>query len=90
MFTERRYLFSFAAVRTLSRTDLSQIHDNLDELDPKPFYDSKERFRLDLDLMIRNCKTYNAVDTDYWIAAHKLEAKINELLPPTHMAEQGN
>lgn len=67
---------------------MSQIYDNLDDLEPPLFYDSKERLRLDLDLMIRNCKTYNAVDTDYWIAAHKLEAKINELLPPAQMEDQ--
>lgn len=62
--------------------DLSQIRDNLEELEPRPFYDTKARMKIDLDLMIKNCKTYNAENTDYWAAADALEGKIEELFAP--------
>lgn len=65
---------------TKQRADLSQIRDNLDDVEPKPYYDSKERMKIDLDLMIKNCKTYNAETTDYWAAADALEGFINEKL----------
>lgn len=61
------------------RTDLSQIRDNIEESEPKPIYETKERMKIDLDLMISNCKTYNAENTDYWAAADALEKFIDEV-----------
>lgn len=60
-------------------TDLSQIRDNIEDVDPKPIYETKEQMKIDLDLMISNCKTYNAENTDYWAAADSLEQFIAEL-----------
>ena len=62
-----------------NRPDLSQIRENLEEMDPKPHYENKQRMRLDLDLMIENCKKYNAEDTEFWAAADALEKFIAEI-----------
>ncbi|CAB1103701.1 unnamed protein product [Ectocarpus sp. CCAP 1310/34] len=59
--------------------DLSVIRENLDELDPKPYYANKEQLREDLDLMIRNCKKYNGQDTEFWAAADTMEKFIAEI-----------
>lgn len=59
--------------------DLSQIRENLEELDPKPHYENKNRMRIDLNLMIDNCKKYNAEETEYWGAADALEKFIAEV-----------
>lgn len=55
------------------------IRENLDELDPKPYYLNKEQLREDLDLMIRNCKKYNGQDTEFWGAADTMEKFIAEI-----------
>lgn len=60
-------------------TDLSQIRENLEELDPKPRYESKDALRAHLQLMIDNCKGYNSPETDYWAAADTLEKFIAEI-----------
>lgn len=59
--------------------DLSLIKEHLDDVEPKAYYDSKERLKADFDLMINNCKTYNAEDTDYWAAADALQKSIAEI-----------
>lgn len=59
--------------------DLSQIRENLEELDPKPHYENKSRMLIDLKLMIDNCKKYNAEDTDYWATADSLEKAILDI-----------
>lgn len=61
------------------KTDLSQIRENLEELDPKPRYESKDALRAHLQLMINNCKGYNSPETDYWAAADTLEKFIVEI-----------
>eukprot|EP00904_Undaria_pinnatifida_P004147 jgi/Undpi1/13733/HiC_scaffold_9.g03386.m1 len=59
--------------------DLSVIRENLEEMDPKPHYENKQRMRIDLNLMIENCKKYNAEDTEFWAAADALEKFIAEV-----------
>ncbi|CAN0091085.1 unnamed protein product, partial [Sphacelaria rigidula] len=65
-----------------NRADLSLIRENLDEVDPHPYYQTKEALKVDMDLMISNCKTYNAQNTDYWSAANELQLKIEEVFRP--------
>lgn len=65
--------------RNSIRADLSVIRENLEEMDPKPHYENKQRMRIDLNLMIENCKKYNAEDTEFWAAADALEKFIAEV-----------
>lgn len=37
--------------------------------------------------MIKNCKIYNAENTDYWQAADLLEEKINEIFAKEEVVE---
>lgn len=67
--------------------DLDQIKANIDETDPKPNYDSKERMKLDLDLMINNCKMYNGEHTDFFAAGEALGKFIDELFASKQRAD---
>lgn len=66
-----------------NEVDLSLIRDNLEEPEPA-HYGTRASFRMDLDLMIANCKQYNNVNTEFWEAADTMEKFIEEVCAKYH------
>jgi histone acetyltransferase len=57
--------------------DLGTMSKRLDE----GYYDSKEVFISDVELIVSNCKLFNAPETAYYKAAVGLQKRFRKLVP---------